>query len=470
MPVGVGTLSDPELELLDPLCSPRLANDLPCLAAARDPVAVAELLGRALAGSPDAGRIEHCELAHARLLADGGCLLRYRLEVSTEAGVRARIVNARLFGSAAAARHHLEARLRPLAERAAGRDELRPFAASVAILSALRMAVSVFPVDGELPTLVDASDPATVGPLLGWDRALSRGHCGVALARYGRGNRCVLRYTMGTRIAYGKVADDDRGALADAVINALVSALPHAPLDRRFTVPRSLGYHPLLRLLLLEPAPGVPELSRLLKAHARGEPSAVTGVERALRTCAEIAAGLHTSGVAIGSARPAAAEVGRLEAGIAAVAGMAPALGDWLMGALQAVCDGLEASPELRSCLCHGDLKHNQILIDGGARALVDFDTVCQAEPALDLGHFLGYLRLKTPVDAADRFADLFLERYVDAAGLGRDGREALRRRVAAYEGLSLLGRAVHSFQKFKPARLALIIHLLEERLACQTP
>src|SRR5206468_9020415 len=54
------------------------------------------------------------------------------------------------------------------------------------------------------------------------------------------------------------------------------------------------------------------------------------------------------------------------------------------------------------------------------ALPIFDFDTVCQAEPALDLGHFLGYLRLKTPVGAADRFTDLFLERYVDAAGLGR--------------------------------------------------
>jgi aminoglycoside phosphotransferase (APT) family kinase protein len=119
--------------------------------------------------------------------------------------------------------------------------------------------------------------------------------------------------------------------------------------------------------------------------------------------------------------------------------------------------------------LCHGDFKHNQVLEDGALRTLVDFDTVCDAEPALDLGHFLGYLRLKVPNDAADRLCDRFLAGYLDAAGSG-PGTEALRERIAVYELVSLLGRAVHSYQKFKPERLAAIGPLLEDRVACPAP
>ena len=40
----------------------------------------------------------------------------------------------------------------------------------------------------------------------------------------------------------------------------------------------------------------------------------------------------------------------------------------------------------------------------------------------------------------------------------------ALRDRVRGYETLSLLGRAVHSWQKRKPRRLEAIAGLLEER------
>src|SRR6185312_14721326 len=44
--------------------------------------------------------------------------------------------------------------------------------------------------------------------------------------------------------------------------------------------------------------------------------------------------------------------------------------------------------------LCHGDLTHHQIVLEGDTPGLVDFDDVCMGEAALDLGHFCAYLRL----------------------------------------------------------------------------
>src|SRR3712207_8430077 len=57
------------------------------------------------------------------------------------------------------------------------------------------------------------------------------------------------------------------------------------------------------------------------------------------------------------------------------------------LGEAAAECDPLPLVPS------HGDLTPGQILFDGARPGLLDFDTVCQAEPALDLGQFLAYLR-----------------------------------------------------------------------------
>ena len=45
-------------------------------------------------------------------------------------------------------------------------------------------------------------------------------------------------------------------------------------------------------------------------------------------------------------------------------------------------------------CFGHGDYTYTQLIFDGTSSGLVDFDTICRAEPALDLGQFLAYSRL----------------------------------------------------------------------------
>src|SRR3989442_9060618 len=73
------------------------------------------------------------------------------------------------------------------------------------------MTVSVFPIDGELPTLVGATDPAAALEILRDqlpDATAGRftpTRCNVDLGHYGRQHRCVLRYTVhGTGPAGGE--------------------------------------------------------------------------------------------------------------------------------------------------------------------------------------------------------------------------------------------------------------------------
>ena len=77
-------------------------------------------------------------------------------------------------------------------------------------------------------------------------------------------------------------------------------------------------------------------------------------------------------------------------------------------------------------CFSHGDFTYSQLIFDGSDGGLVDFDSICQAEPAHDVGHYLAYQRLNIikdqdpnfPVapEAIERLCALFLDTYIDAS------------------------------------------------------
>jgi aminoglycoside phosphotransferase (APT) family kinase protein len=145
-----------------------------------------------------------------------------------------------------------------------------------------------------------------------------------------------------------------------------------------------------------------------------------------------------------------------------------------LAGQLQLALDGvrrrLAGSPVVGPVTCHGDYKHNQLLFGDGPPTLVDLDTLCRAEPALDLGQFLAYLQLKltgddapAPAAVVDRLSRRFLDGYMDAAGVPPAAAAGLEDRARSYAALSLVQRGLHSWQKFKPERVGQVMRLLEQ-------
>jgi aminoglycoside phosphotransferase (APT) family kinase protein len=134
-----------------------------------------------------------------------------------------------------------------------------------------------------------------------------------------------------------------------------------------------------------------------------------------------------------------------------------------------------EPSEPLKPCLCHGDFKHEQLLFDGAGSGLVDFDSLCQAEPALDLGKFLAHLateaekiqrRASVSSSLADELAEQFLRRYVGASGDKLEDERRLRLRTTLYETIALLRLALRSQQDLDANRLAMTAGLLEERIS----
>jgi hypothetical protein len=454
---------------------------------------MAEVIGSVLIGNKSANyEVEDCELDQITYLAGEDCEARYLLTRREKASedVLHNLVVARVFASSDACSAYVGQKLAPLAAQLEDREEAGGFETLAAAVHG-NTALSIFPLDGELPTLVAATDPKRMLALLDGlaGNNLSVDNCQVELVDYARRHRCVLRYHLEGKargsgplertVIYGKVFPDDRGAEAGPVIAALQERARAESSPINFRVPRSFGWLPDLKLLLLEAVPGeavVPELlkARLRDAGAETIPdSGILSLEGAIESCARVAAALHTSDVKLGERRAFEDEVLQLRYELAHVRRLSPDLGallDSRLGELESRARELEP---LDFCFSHGDYTLGQLLFDGANCGLVDFDSVCRAEPALDLGQFIAYLRIsgsKTKGKAisqpsvADDMAARFLQAYVAAAD-GRWDEEQLRSRVSIYTAISLLRRALRSWEKFKPKRVASGLALLDQEI-----
>ncbi|HEU4913057.1 MAG TPA: ABC transporter transmembrane domain-containing protein [Actinomycetes bacterium] len=481
----------------DLLGEPGLARWLPGLPDALDAGVMAPVLG----GMLGAGWApEWCAPGKALVQPGEGASLRYRLGVRELASGRVveQLVGARMFDSGDAADQWLREQVVPLAERCAGRPDLRMFARPVQLVSALRLVLHAFPIDPDLPGLLAVTDGAhlaeTLGPLLApavEDLVLQE--CRPHLVQYARRGRCVLRYDvlwqLGSssrplkQVTFGKVYCDDQGAAVGPAVTAVRAHLeaPSRPFFH-FLVPGFIGYSPRLRFCLLEALPGAPQVAALVRQRVGGtdpaDPRTVT-LEEALDTCARIAATLHASGIELGPARTLAGEVDALTGQIEDLATLAPAVADALRSHLVA---GTRARADTPGPVgfAHGDLTAAQVLFDGPLSGLVDLDTACQAEAALDLGQFVGYLDLMlrkaqwatNPSADGEAVAAHFLDAYLDSgarAGLHIDPDQFLDR-VSAYRTVTLTRVALRSWLQLKPARLRQALSLLDERRPPQRP
>lgn len=478
-------------DALDARTSRRLRDLLPGLGAAFDEPRMRQVLQTALLGDAAHGSvIERCEREHAVFVPDQRCVLRYTIEVREPGGglIGPALVSVRLFPSAHAAREHLDSCLRPLAAAMRGRDEITSFATPAAVVEALCLTASLFPIDGDLPALVRATDPAAmlevlretlVGPN---GRPFAPTRCRVEVAHYPRQHHCVLRYALENGdashplIVYGKLAGDDRGAVTMAAVPELRARLQRGR-TRAFTVPRALGLVEPLRLVLLEAIAGAPRISQLLKQRlvAGAQARDTRALEESVDWAATVAAGLHSSGVKHGRKRELEQELDEMYAGLAVLERVSPELGDEFRAWLADVKACTSSSEPWPACFSHGDFSPSQIFFSGDECALIDFDTICQAEPMLDLGQFLSYLRLtarkaggaKTAEgrELTERLCERFVDGYIRDRGFGPEHERRLRERILPYEMLSLLRLVLHSWRKFKRERLELVIGVIRERL-----
>jgi hypothetical protein len=479
---------------------------VPALAEAFDAGRMKPILQEALIGSAVGPYlIVECVPGKALYLLDHIINMQYKLKIQDQAGdeTLATMVNARLFQDLADCKTYLEKTLIPIAAKMEGRSEIKPFARPVAMIEHLKMTLSAFPLDGLIPTLVDATDPNTIANLL--TQTLPEALSGeffirevhLLPAHYGRYKRCVLRYSVNgiqtetqtdqNITVYGKVDADGLGGLTVPIISALREYLHEPDVPYRFRVPHSLGYFPDLQLLLMEALPGKPFFKELLKtwtgnrmgngpetaSHEKDE-----RLEEAVRTCALIATTLHGSNIKLGRHTTLELQVAKLRESADVLSQVFPELGAHVNSWIDQTVEFSQAYPAMPLCFSHGDFTYTQLIFDGQEGGLVDFDTMCQAEPAQDLGHYLAYQRLNIIKDqdpnapfapeAIERLCALFLDTYIGAAKAWIADESQLRGRVAVYELISLIRLTLHSWEKMKGSRLKQTIPLLQERIECQ--
>jgi len=123
---------------------------------------------------------------------------------------RLSLVTGQIFESEAASQKYLRDHLVPLVPLLTGREEVGPFANPVGY-RALRMVVSVFPADGELPSLIAATDRIRMAAIFndvlpgGEGNALTAEDCQIELVDLARQHRATLRYVVG-RPGYSSAA------------------------------------------------------------------------------------------------------------------------------------------------------------------------------------------------------------------------------------------------------------------------
>jgi hypothetical protein len=477
---------------IDPLSSPMLLQELPGLMGAFDETAMRVYLQQALFDRADSSStIRSCELEQATYQLDGGVVLRYLLTVDDPGSGQTHdlLVSGRLFVDQGACASYVRERLDPFVGLMAGREEVAPFGTPIAEIEGLHMAVAAFPIDAELPTLAQATDRRLLARVLGEvlaDAAGTKGpveECRVELVDYGRRDRSTLRYRLAwpnddgaPQLVYGKLTADSSGSLAGDVTAALAAQLAQRGAGRQVRVPRVFAWLPDLHLSLLEALPGTAPIADLLKARLGGKPvqSGPLALEEMVEVCGQVAAAMHTTGLVLGPQRTLDDELAALGQELEPILRFSPDLGAQLQGWLEQLARVGGQSEPLPLCFNHGDFTHGQFLFDGAACGLIDFDSVCQAEPALDIGQFLTYLHIAglkfkiAPEAAAALMDDLvtrFLRVYRAELGDRAGDSEQLRARVSVYRTISLLRRVLRSWQKFKPKRVAGALAVLEHQL-----
>lgn len=500
----------PDNALYDLLHSPAFQYKWPAVQTAFDAVAMQAHLQTAFFGGANGATGTHhytivqCKPGKASYLNGEGCLLRYEIQLQQAASgeITTALLLAHIFTDLAEAEAYLHGRLAPLATKVQGRPELAPFIDSprgpLALIEELNMVVSVFPLDGELPALIGATNQQRMAQF--FDEALPETNgqrfvvddCTIDAGHYGRQHRCVLRYTLDGRwvdanqrtvrqerqVIYGKVAADERCKVVGMVLSALHWQMARVRSSRRFMLPRIVGYQPKLRLIMLEAIPGTPQIPQLIQAQLEGKSAAGSlTLSQAVYDCAQVAVALHKTAINPDKPRTFADELAYLESYLPATQEFSLALAMQLQHGLRRLQRYAGQTQPLPLALSHGDFTYTQLLFAEDSCGLVDFDTVCQAEPALDLGQFLAYLRLAaqkvhkqnatvTPL-AVDELSEHFINSYIQAAGYAAPQAQQLRERVAAYEIISLMRIALHSWQKLKSNRLELVLELIEERIEC---
>lgn len=379
-------------------------------------------------------------------------------------------------------------------------------------LDDIGLSVQAFPADSHLPTLAASCDTTPRGLLF---QALEQA-ARLQLAddiwkllsahaepvRYKPANRCVIRYSLRLENSttseqkhltiFGKVYANPAQA---RTVQEWIQQLHDEQLagrEQQSFLPCPLGIVASLGLTLneaIEPAKERDEASadpwqhlrtgtRALQVQTeRGRGGSVKGIVlpvEELQLTGRTLADLHTSSVYPNaqSPRTGAKEAKRALERAALIAQRNPDQADEAQTLAHMLAERLKSlTPEMYRP-AHGGFKASQLLFHSHRVFVVDFDGFCCADPALDVGYFLAYLRpsglwYQRPGTREwfEQAAQLFSNAYQSAmlsGGVSSDEVRNIMQRARLYEAALLFKiatRRVNRLNSPRPAELSAMLH-----------
>ncbi|MBV9101035.1 MAG: phosphotransferase [Candidatus Dormibacteraeota bacterium] len=298
---------------------------------------------------------------------------------------------------------------------------------------------------------------------------------------YKPGSRCVIEYRLTvqhpdaasvvTQAVYGKLfAKPAQARDMDASLRLVEAACEDDGAAFPRWSPRSLGVCEPLGMCIVEAAGTNGDLrsgTTVLRPHRAAQAARAPCIPVAeLELAAGALVRLHTSSIAAGGleARSAHYEAERAVERGDLIAAYHPGMSDEIHAAAQRVAASLTEQAAAVSLPCHGSYKRSQLVYPSdGTVTVVDWDSMCAADPALDLGCFLAHLRpagiwqgrraARAWFDAASSFWTDAYARGMTARGVPHDVVAGIVGRSAAYEAATLLKMATRRLRRLQSPR-----------------
>jgi glycosyltransferase involved in cell wall biosynthesis/aminoglycoside phosphotransferase (APT) family kinase protein len=317
----------------------------------------------------------------------------------------------------------------------AGDDSLR-----AAYLPEQRCLIELFPADWELPALARLYEPASA-------RELMR-EAGVPLNDSGALKSNVLAYRAHEACVIAYEGDGGMRAVAKTTSQSRKAEHVHgvAQMLRRQLDPAYVStpatYRPKSErfALFMDVAPG-------LSLHDTLAAASVTGRRDILQLTARSLAALHSAGIEarLKEKRTLPQGLDHARERAARLQFAAPDLGRKAEALLDQIAPFVtETSADLT--FLHGDFKGTQVLIDNGRLSVIDLDSACIGDPAVDAGNMMADLYRDAAFSGrsyAREAAHLFLEDYVALSG-----RHDVAKRAPVFMVIALVRMSVHGFRQ----------------------
>jgi hypothetical protein len=375
----------------------------------------------------------------------------------------------------------------------------------------LGLSVQAFPADGSLPALAASCDTTPESPLFKalevivqqqlqtteWRIAQAR----AIPVRYKPANRCVVRYqlileqaeeedaTVKSMTIFGKVyTDPEQARTVQTLQQQLYDEQVNTGEDRAL-LPRPLGMIEALGLIFNEAVQPARKEERLITGTRvfrpilvrgrGGEVSDVMVQGEELRLTAKALARLHTSNVRPPQEAPrtGAKEAKRARERAALIAGHNPEQAEEVQQLADQLARRLETLTPDTYRPAHGGFKSSQLLFHSHHVFVVDFDGFCLADPALDVGYFLAYLRPSGlwyhhpgMRDWFEEAAAMFTNTYQQAMlerGVTQESINGIMERSRLYEAALIFKIATRRVNRLNSPRPQELTAMLHEIAAC---